>query len=309
MSSSSLAMVLHAFFHDWLGEQHNASRHTVTSYRDTWRLFLRHVASTKDKTVARLDVNDLTANEVLAFLKHCEEERKTSVRTRNCRLAALRSFFGFLIDKEPLAAAQCSAVLNIPVKRTPRREICYLETEEIAAILAQPDTSTLEGQRDHALLSVLYNTGARIQEVLNLCPASLRLESPAHVRLIGKGRKERTCPLWPETAAILRALLQRAPRLPDQRLFMNRHGQPLGAAGIRFKLGRYVRRAQQEVPTLAEKRVSPHTFRHYLPFLTMSSDIGQRSAEPGRFRSEMDVLRKSPDIVFGRYRLLRNARS
>jgi len=168
---------------------------------------------------------------------------------------------------------QRSNQLNSPVKRTPRREICYLETEEIAAILAQPDTSTIEGQRDHALLSVLYNTGARIQEVLNLCPASLRLESPAHVRLMGKGRKERTCPLWPETAAILRALLQRTPRLPDQRLFMNRYGQPLGAAGIRFKLSRYVRRAQQEVPTLTEKRVSPHTFRHTAAVHLLASGV------------------------------------
>ena len=273
MISSSLAMLLHAFFHDWLGEQHNVSRHTITSYRDTWRLFLRYVASTKNKTVSRLDLDDLTANEVLAFLKHCEEERKTSIRTRNCRLAALRSFFGFLVDKEPLAAAQCSAVLNIPVKRAPRREVCYLETAEIAAILAQPDVSTLEGQRDHALLSVLYNTGARIQEVLDLCPASLRLDSPAHVRLVGKGRKERICPLWPETAAILKVLLRRAPRLPDQRIFTNRHGQPLGAAGVRFKLGQYLSRAREKLPTLTEKRVSPHTFRHTAAVHLLASGV------------------------------------
>jgi site-specific recombinase XerD len=258
----SLHSLLHAFFHGWLVEQRNASRHTVISYRDTWRLFLRYVAASRQKPVAKLQLPDLTGTEVLAFLRDCEEQRRVSIGTRNCRLAALRSFFGFLIDRDPLAARQCADVLRIPVKRSRQRELCYLDEHEVAAILAQPDRSTLEGQRDHALLAFLYNTGARIQEALDVCPASLRLEAPAQVRLFGKGRKERLCPLWPETAALLRALLQRAPRQPDQRIFVNRYGEPLGAAGVRFKLGLYVRRARQKVPSLSAKHVSPHTFRH-----------------------------------------------
>jgi len=258
----SLHSLLHAFFHDWLVEQRNASRHTVISYRDTWRLFLRYVAASQSRPVAKLQLQDLTATDVLAFLKDCEEQRKVSIGTRNCRLAALRSFFGFLIDREPLAAGQCAEVLRIPVKRARQRELCYLEEHEVAAILAQPDRSTLEGQRDHALLAFLYNTGARIQEALDLCPGYLRLESPAQVRLIGKGRKERLCPLWPETTALLRALLQRVPRQTDQRIFVNRYGEPLGAAGVRFKLGMYVTRARKKIPSLAAKHVSPHTFRH-----------------------------------------------
>jgi integrase/recombinase XerC len=258
----SLHSLLHAFFHGWLVEQRNASWHTVVSYRDTWRLFLRYVAASRRRPVAKLQLPDLTATDVLAFLKNCEEQRNVSIGTRNCRLAALRSFFAFLIDREPLAAGQCAEVLRIPVKRTRQRELCYLEQHEVAAILAQPDRSTLEGQRDHTLLAFLYNTGARVQEALGLCPGSLRLESPAQVRLIGKGRKERLCPLWPETAALLRALLQRAPRQPDQRIFVNRYGEPLGAAGVRFKLGQYVKRARKKIPSLTAKRVSPHTFRH-----------------------------------------------
>jgi site-specific recombinase XerD len=254
--------LLHAFFHHWLVEQRNASHHTVISYRDTWRLFLRYVSAAKRKPVARLDLADLTATEVLAFLKHCEEHRKVSIGTRNCRLAALRSFFGYLIDREPLAATQSAAVLRIPVKRAQQRELCYLEENEVATILAQPDCSTVEGQRDHALFALLYNTGARVQEALDLCPRSLRLESPAQVRLLGKGRKERLCPLWPETAALLKALLQREPRLPDQRIFVNRYGEPLSAAGVRFKLGQYLKGAQEKAPSLVGKRVSPHTFRH-----------------------------------------------
>jgi site-specific recombinase XerD len=258
----SLHSLLHAFFHGWLVEQRNASRHTVISYRDTWRLFLRYVAASRRRPVAKLQLPDLTATDVLAFLKDSEEQRKVSIGTRNCRLAAVRSFFAFLIDREPLAAGQCAEVLRIPVKRARQRELCYLEENEVAAILEQPDGSTLEGQRDHALLAFLYNTGARIQEALDLCPASLRLESPAQVRLMGKGRKERLCPLWPETAALLRGLLQRVPRSSDQRIFVNRYGEPLGAAGVRFKLGQYTRRAQKKIPSLTSKHVSPHTFRH-----------------------------------------------
>lgn len=262
MKLPSLHSLLHAFFHGWLVEQRNASRHTVISYRDTWRLFLRFVAAIRQKPVAKLQLPDLTATEVLAFLKDCEEQRKVSIGTRNCRLAALRSFFGFLIDREPLATRQCEEVLRIPVKRARRRELCYLDEHEVAAILAQPDRSTLEGQRDHALLAFLYNTGARIQEALDVCPGSLRLDPPAQVRLFGKGRKERLCPLWPETATLLRGLLQRTPRLPDQRVFVNRYGEPLGAAGVRFKLALYLRRAGKKVPSLSAKHVSPHTFRH-----------------------------------------------
>jgi site-specific recombinase XerD len=258
----SLHSLLHTFFHGWLVDQRNASQHTVISYRDTWRLFLRYVAASKRTTVGKLQLADLTAMDVLAFLKHCEEQRKVSIGTRNCRLAALRSFFAFLIDREPLAAGQCAEVLRIPMKRTRQRELCYLEENEVAVILAQPDRSTLEGQRDHALLAFLYNTGARIQEALDLCSGSIRLESPPQVRLLGKGRKERLCPLWPETAALLHALLQRVPRQPDQRIFVNRYGEPLGAAGVRFKLGQYVKRARKKVSSLAAKRVSPHTFRH-----------------------------------------------
>lgn len=262
MKLPSLHSLLHSFFHGWLVEQRSASRHTVISYRDAWRSFLRYVAACKHRPVAKLQVADLTATDLLAFLRDCEEQRKISIGTRNCRLAAIRSFFAFLLDREPLVAGQCADVLRIPMKRAPQRELCYLDEYEVAAILAEPDRSTLEGQRDHTLLAFLYNTGARIQEALDVCPGSLRLEAPAQVRLVGKGRKERLCPLWPETTALLRALLERTPRQPDQRIFLNRYGEPLGAAGVRFKLAQYIERAQKKVPSLAAKRVSPHTFRH-----------------------------------------------
>ena len=130
------------------------------------------------------------------------------------------------------------------------------------AILAQPDRSVLEGQRDHALLSILYNTGARIQEALDVRPRTVRFDSPACVRLYGKGRKERLCPLWPETVSLLKALLQRQPRADDEPIFVNRYGAPLGASGLRFRLAKYVQAAAKFVPSLTSKHVTPHSFRH-----------------------------------------------
>ena len=262
MNPTPFPQLLHAFFHDWLVQQRNVSHHTVLSYRDSWRLFLRFVAAQKTKAVAKLGLTDLTAIEVRAFLQDIEHVRKSSIGTRNTRLAALHSFFSFVADREPLAAAQCAEVLRIPSKQAPKPEVSYLDDEEIIAILAQPDRSKIEGQRDHALLAVLYNTGARIQEALNLSPQALRLESPFHVRLFGKGRKERLCPLWPETVELLKALLKKQTRKEDEAIFLNRYRRPLRAAGVRFKLKQYVSAAAKKVPSLASKRVSPHTFRH-----------------------------------------------
>jgi site-specific recombinase XerD len=262
MKPTPFPQLLHAFFHDWLVRQRNVSHHTVLSYRDSWRLFLRFVAGAKKKSVAKLALSDFMAEDVLAFLENIEQVRSASIGTRNCRLSALHSFFSFVADREPLVAAQCAAVLRIPTKQAPKPEICAMEEDEITAILAQPDRSKIEGQRDHVLLAFLFNTGARIQEALDLTPRALRLESPFQVRLFGKGRKERICPLWPETVELLKALLKRKPRSDDDRIFVNRYGAPLGASGVRFKLKQYVAAAAKKVPSLAGKRVHPHRFRH-----------------------------------------------
>jgi site-specific recombinase XerD len=262
MKPNSLANLLHAFFHLWMGQQRNLSHHTVLSYRDTWKLFLRFVSQRKHREVAALSLTDLDANQALAFLQYLENERKVTIGTRNCRLAAIHSFFTFVSHHEPLAIAQCSEIARIPVKKMNRPAMCYLDAEEITAILRRPDRSSPEGQRDHALLAFLFNTGARIQDALNVCPRALRFESPAQVELLGKGRKTRICPLWPETVALLKALLRRQPRADDEPIFVNCYGQPLGASGVRFKLRQYVQAASREVPSLAKKRVTPHTWRH-----------------------------------------------
>ena len=257
-----LPALLRAFFQEWLAEQRSASIHTIRSYRDTWRLLLRFAAERKGGGVARITLADISAGEVRAFLNHTEHERKGTIGTRNCRLAAIRSFFSFVADKDPEYIAQCAEVLTVPLKREPTPAPCYLEPGEVEAILAQPDRSTLEGMRDHVLLSFLYNTGARIQEALDLRPEAIRFDAPNFVRLYGKGRKERICPLWPETVILLQKLLERQPRAPNQRLFVNRYGEPLSASGVRFKLAAYVKAAAETSPTLRDKHVTPHAFRH-----------------------------------------------
>jgi site-specific recombinase XerD len=273
MRAPTLSYWLHSFFHEWLAQQRNLSHHTVLSYRDTWRLFLQFVARRKRRPVSDLSLEQLNADEVLAFLRYSEEERKVTIGTRNCRLAALRGFFRFVADREPLASVQCGDVLRIPTKKAHQSAVNFLDADEVTAILRQPDRSTLEGQRDHALLALLYNTGARIQEALDLCPKSVRLRSPLQVKLFGKGRKERICPLWPETAELLTALLRRQPQPDDEPIFRNRYGEPLGAAGVRFKLKHYVQRAAAKTPSLKDKHVSPHTFRHAMGVAMVAAGV------------------------------------
>ena len=258
----TLPKLLHSFFHEWLVEQRNASHRTILAYRDAWRLFLRFVARRRNKPVAALGLEHLTGADVLAFLQYIEKERRASVNTRNCRLAALRSFFSFVVEHEPRVALQCAEVLRVPFKKATRRATRYLDSAEVSAILSQPDRGTVEGQRDHVLLSLLYNTGARIQEALDLRPQDVYFKSPAHVRLMGKGRKERISPIWPETADLVTALIRRLPRKPDEPIFVNRYKSPLTASGFRFRLRQYVEAAARTVPTISKKRVTPHVFRH-----------------------------------------------
>lgn len=273
MKTASFSNLLHSFFHDRLGQQRNLSRHTVMSYRDTWRLFLCFVGEQGRKPIVDITLADLNAEMVLAFLQHVEEVRKVCVGTRNCRLAAIRAFFNFVAEREPSLVAQCTEITRIPSKRTSRPAMCYLEEDEIIEILKKPDRSTVEGHRDHVLLTFLYNTGARIQEALNVTPAAIRFESPAQVELFGKGRKTRICPLWPETVALIKALLKRTPRENNESIFVNCYGEPLGARGVRFKLDQYVEAASKTMPSLRKKNISPHVFRHSAGVMLVSAGV------------------------------------
>ena len=271
MKPVSFPNLLHAFFHEWLGQQRNLSRHTVLSYRDTWRLFLRFVAERNHHPIVSLSLSELDAPTVLAFLQYLEKERKVSIGTRNCRLSALHAFFAFVAQQEPTAIAQCAAIARIPTKKANHPAIAYLEADEVEAILRQPDQSKLEGQRDYTLLAFLYNTGARIQEALDVTPAAIRFDPPAQVEIFGKGRKTRVCPLWPETVKLIKALLKRKPRAQHEQVFVNCYGRPLGQVGVRFKLNQYVQRAAQSMPSLAKKDISPHSFRHAAGVMLVSA--------------------------------------
>jgi site-specific recombinase XerD len=272
--TSDFPVIIHTFFTDWLGRQRELSTHTVRSYRDTWRLFLRFLEEHHSMPVERLNLSEITTDHVLAFLEHHERTHSISTGTRNCRLAGLRALFDFAARRDPVVIAQATRMRQIPRRRGIQRPICYLEQAEVDAILAQPDRSTAEGQRDHTLLVFLYNTGARIQEALDLCPQAVRFESPSSVRLFGKGRKERLCPLWPETSALLQSLLRRRPRAMDQPIFVNRYGDHLGASGVRLKLAKYVAGAAKTIPSIARKRISPHTFRHSTAVALVAEGVG-----------------------------------
>jgi site-specific recombinase XerD len=239
----------------------SAIRVAALSFRRPASIVAPCVAERRKQTVAELALADLTASDGSAFLRYTEQERGDTIGTHNCRLAALRSFFGFVAGREPATIAQCAEILRIPTKKAPIYAPCYLEPEEAKAILAQPDRSTIEGC-DHALLSFLYNTGARIQESLDVCLRAIRFDSPAFVRLYGKGRKERVCPLWPETVSLLKSLLRRRPRADDEPIFVNRSGVPLGPSGVRFKPAEYFKAGAKVVPSLRSKHVTPHSFRH-----------------------------------------------
>ena len=261
---NALARALRDFFADHLPRIRGMSPHTVQSYRDSLALLLRFVSEERRRPVAKLDLDDLGPEEVLAFLQHLEDVRHNSISTRNVRLAALHAFVRYVAGRHPERLEQCQRILGIPFKRTRSRSIEYFEYEEIQAVLAAVDRTTGDGRRDYALLATMFNTGARVQEVLDLRPRDLQLTKPLQVRLVGKGRKERICPLWPQTAALLRSLLGESGMDPcsTERLFRNHRGEPLTRFGVRYILAKYCNRARESTPTLAAKRLHPHSMRH-----------------------------------------------
>jgi site-specific recombinase XerD len=227
-------------------------------------LFLRFLAGYKDRPVVELDLADFEPHAVIAFLDHLENDRGNCTATRNARLAALHAFARYVAAYNPEHLATAQRLLAVPFKRTSVRAVEYLEGEEFQAMLAVVDPRTREGRRDYALLLTFLNTGARVQELLDLRPVDLQLERPLQARLLGKGRKERFCPLWPRTADAVRRLMAEfgLTAASTEPLLRNRRGEPLTRFGVRYILRTYARRAQAAAPTLAAKHVHPHTMRH-----------------------------------------------
>ena len=258
--SDSLLGLTESFFHSYLQHTRGASAHTVRAYRDTLKLLFLFLADQKRKAVADLALDDIQSDAVLAFLEHVESRRGNSAVTRNCRLAAIRSFVQHLLRQDVTRAGQYGRILAIRNKKALRRVAIYLEPEEARAVIGSIDHHSRHGERDHALLLFLYNTGARISEALAVRANDLRMERPRQVRLLGKGRKERVCPLWSETASALQRIMRA--ETADGFLFRNSRGSPLTRDGAAYLLRKYVRVAAQQVPALRKRRVSPHVMRH-----------------------------------------------
>ena len=259
---TTLAPLLQAFFTERLMAQQGASPHTVASYRDTFRLLLTFAEECTGKAPSRLELTDLDAPLVGAFLEHLEKDRGNSVRTRNSRLVAVHSLFRFAALREPAAAAVVQRVLAIPQKRFEKAVVSFLTLEEVEALLGCPDRATWTGRRDHALLLLMFQTGLRVSEVVTLCCGDVMLGRGPHVRCLGKGRKARATPLTSQTVAALRAWTEELRGAPESPLFPSRRRAPLSRDAVEKLVDKYARAAAEHRPSLLDKAVSPHVLRH-----------------------------------------------
>lgn len=259
---SALAPTLQAFFLDRLQSQRQASPHTIASYRDTLRLLLSFAQQRTGKEPFRLDLADLDAPLISAFLEHLEQGRGNAVRTRNTRLAAIRSLFRFATLRHPEHAELIARVLAIPPKRTQHPVVSYLDREEIEALLAAPDRATWLGRRDHALMLVAIQVGLRVSELTGLTCGDVQLRTGPHLRCHGKNRKDRVSPLTKQTAAVLRVWLKERAGGPEDPLFPTRRGGRLSRDAVQDLLAKHTAVATSRCQSLSRKHVTPHALRH-----------------------------------------------
>jgi site-specific recombinase XerD len=259
---SDLAPVLQAFFTDRLARQRNASGQTVAAYRDTWRLLLAFAAERTGRQPSELGIADLDAPLIGRFLDHLERGRGNGARTRNARLAAIRSMFAYAALRHPEHAETIARVLAIPAKKFDRALVAWLTEPEVDALLGAPDKTTWAGRRDHAMLTLAAQAGLRVSELTGLTRGDVHLGSGPHVSCHGKGRKERITPLAAVTVNVLRAWLAERPGEPGQPLFPNRTGGRLSRDAVEKRLARHVATAAAGCPSLKAKNVTAHTMRH-----------------------------------------------
>ncbi len=274
ISPSSLAPLLERFFTQRLMQQRQVSPHTISSYRDTFRLLLTFTQQRLHTPPARLAFDQLDAPLIVAFLDHLEKHRGLSVRSRNLRLTAIHSFFRYAAFEAPAHAAQIQRVLAIPSKRFTRTLVHFLTRPEVEALLAVPDQRTWFGRRDHAFLLLAVQTGLRLSEMTGLTREDVTLGTGAHVRVIGKGRKERCTPLAKPTVTVLKTWLREPPRGDGRVLFPNARGTRLSPDGVHYLLVRHCAAAAKVCPSLKDKRVTVHVLRH-----TMALDLLQAGVD------------------------------
>jgi len=272
-AKNAFPALLQEFFLQRLAAQRGASAHTIASYRDTFELLLGFAERATGRTPSQLRIDDLDAPLVLDFLDHLEAGRGNSARTRNLRLTAIRSFMRYASLRDPTSLPVAQRVLAIATKRFDRPVLGFLSREEIQTLLDAPDRATWSGRRDAVMLAVLYNTGARVSEITGLCIADVLLERGAALHLRGKGRKQRVVPLWRSTAKLLRDWLLNLDRSPAAPVFPNRFGKRISRSGVEHRLRLAVTTALASCPSLAGRRISPHTLRHTTAMHLLQSGV------------------------------------
>lgn len=273
--ANTLMMLVQGFFQNYLVVDRGLSQNTVMAYRDTLKLFFAFECSRQKKSITKLVLDDVNADAVLLFLNQLESKRNNSIVTRNLRLASLKTFSLFLTTKDVLRAGEYQRIMALPLKKAPHKMIDYLEVDVIRAIIGDFNHENRNRQRDHVLLNLLYNTGARVQEICDLTVSSITFGKLPVVTLVGKGNKTRMVPIWQDTAKLLTDYLREYQLFdqPDAHLFLNACGQPLGRFGVRYIIKKRVELASKKHPDLKLKSIGPHTFRHSIAMHMLQAGV------------------------------------
>ncbi len=319
MKRYELSAYLQRFFTERLGQQMKASPNTVASYRDTFRLLLRYASDQRKKEPTALQVADIDADLVGRFLGDLEKTRRNGARSRNTRLAAIRSFFKYVAVNEPQLLLHCQRILAMPSKRYVKRAIDYLTRDEIEAVIAAPDLATWHGRRDRAILVLTLQTGLRVTELVTLTCADIALGAGAHVRCLGKGRKERATPVRKDSVKLLRYWLVERKGQPAEPLFISNRNTSLSRDAVEDIVRRHVATASKTCSSLQAKRVTPHVLRHSAAMQLLQSGVdrtvialwlGHESVETTQMYLHADIKMKEQAIAktrpvetkHGRYR-------
>jgi site-specific recombinase XerD len=275
--TADFAYLLSKFLSVYLAGQRNFSEHTILSYRDTFKLLLEFLRDEKKLSPDKLVLTDFSKQIILDFVEWLKTVRGSSVATCNQRMGAIHSFFEFVQYEHPEKAGLCQDILGVKMFRTPQAVVSYLSIDAVQAILSQPNMSTRSGVRDATLLSLLYDTGARVQELVDLTIGDVRFVSPATARLVGKGHKARIVPLLHGIESLLREYLKTLPQMPvvdnTRPLFCNRDGEKFTRGGIAYTLRKYADIARKDNPTLIPEKISPHIFRHSKAMHLLQADV------------------------------------
>ena len=316
---TALAPTLQAFFTCRLIRQRQASPNTIAAYRDTWRLLLGYCSARTAKQPSDLQITDLDAPLIGAFLDHLEQDRGNSARTRNARLAAIHSLFQYAALQHPEHAELIARVVAIPPKRFDKALVTWLTEDELDALLAAPDKTTWAGRRDHAMILLAAQTGLRISELTGLTRGNVHLGAGPHVSCLGKGRKQRITPLTKTTVTVLRAWLAKHPAQPGQPLFPNRTGGRLSRDAVERRLASHLATATTQCPSLKTKNITAHTLRHTAAMRLLHAGVdtsvialwlGHEQAETTQIYLHADLTLKEqalarttpPNTKPGRYR-------